>query len=605
MSRLTVESYKDVVESVQAFNKGLGEGQELEGHLSYYRAWYYIPELGMVGPSKFIGYRGMTAAEYMLSEDLDGRITEPVLGRWFNTLDSGTAESQHVAELVRELLARYKKAPNRIARFNAPPGWELAETAGPPVWSIEGNVETVAFEEFWTEVQKYPSMWDSIELKAVAAEKGGSAYLLGLHCTLSSGLTPGAEVLFDAPNMFMVRQVEPFSRLPKLLEQMVNGQITLANRAVNVEGFVRYQRTIRRGNGHGWVDIEYPYVLLYAHGKSGSELANEDDLSRMLLSYGYQDIPSLTQEKLGFQVGSNYSTRVYFIAPIYLEATAAFVDDRLRLALRCGSSIDMEDLSASYEVTLNSLGKRETSPGKIELGDAMRLDEAVGYSVVMDIDLPTQAESAIIWVFHTSRNEPLYALRVEKQATIQANPIWGATKLVLSRRTGGQEQDAQRILHESLGVDTVPKDPNRLEAAVHTLLACAGYSCVFTGRMWGTQGIDTIGFSHSGTTLMAISVTTSNNVGEKIRTLLPQLNKLRAELTGFDVVPAVFATVEPADIADSDRRDAAAHRISLMLLPEIAGLLDALSNQSQDKLAEFVDSTVRANVPSAPAGFSL
>ena len=592
MSRPTVKTYENVIESVRAFNEGLSRTRDLQRQLSYFRAWYYAPELDAVGPSKFIGYRGMTASEYMRSEDLDGRETEPVLTRWFDALESGTSETAYVAKLVEELLAKYKKAPNRVARFNAPRGWKMTESAGVP-----SPIGAEAFDQFRGEVEKYPSMWDSLELKAVAAAKDGSFYLLGLHCTLASDPRPGTELLLDTPELFMVRQVEPFARLWSLMEEVATGEITLATRTVRVEGFTHYERTNWSGNGQGWVDLSYPYVLLHAYGKSASHLVSEPDISRMLLSYGYRDIASVAQEKLGFPVGSNYSTRVYFVAPIFLDASAAFDAERLRLVLSCSPSINMGDLSASSEATMNFDGKRETRRGKIELADAVRADESLGYSAVTEIELLPQAESAVIWVFHPSREEPLYALRTEKPTTIQSNPIWGATKLVLSRRSGGQTQDAERILHESLGLDKNPKDPDRLEAAVHTLLACAGYRCVFTGRAWGIQGIDTIAFSPSGKKAVAISVTISNNIGEKIRTLLPALNRLRNESTGIEHVPAIFSPVDPTEIMDSDRRDAAAHGVSLVLGPEITKLLNALLNLPQDKFSEFMDSIVRTKVP--------
>jgi len=597
MSRRIVDSYEEVVRSVRAFNEDLSEAHVLQGQLSYFRAWYYIPELDAVGPSKFLGYRGMTVSEYMQSQELDGRVTEPVLSRWFDALENDTSETVYVARLVEELLARYKKVPNRVARFNAPRGWKMSEGAVLP-----SRIGEEAFREFWSEVEKYPSMWDSLDLTAVAAAKDDSYYLLGLHCTLSSGLTPGTEVLFDTPDLFMVRQVEPYARLWSLLEEVASGEITLATRTVRVEGFGHYQRTNWRGNGQGLVGLTYPHVLLYAHGKSTSDLVSEADISRMLLSFAYRDIASLSREKLGFPVGGSYMTRVYFIAPILLEASAAFVGERLQLTLKCGPSVHVSDLRASSEVTHQVRGKRETTRQKIDLAHADRVEERVGYSLARDIDLPSQAESAIIWVFHASRDEPLYALRVEKPTTIQANPIWSATKLVLSRRMESQTQDAERILRESLGIDKKLLDPSRLEAAVHTIFACAGYSCVFTGQAWGAQGIDTIAFPRSRGKALVISVTTSNNIGAKIRTLLPPLNKLRNELTEFKLVPVIFSPIEPADLTDGDLREAAAQGVSLMLRPEIEELHNALLNQAEDKLAEFIDSAIGSNVPKISSG---
>jgi len=130
--RVLSENFEDTVETVRAFNQGLAEDQYLENQLSYFRAWYYIPGLDMVGPSKFIGYKGMTAAEYMTSKELDGKMTEPALSRWFDVLQPTTPEASYVENLVQELLARHHKAVNRKARFLAPHRWHLAyDKVGP------------------------------------------------------------------------------------------------------------------------------------------------------------------------------------------------------------------------------------------------------------------------------------------------------------------------------------------------------------------------------------------------------------------------------------------------------------------------------------------
>ena len=128
-----VENYKDVRDSVSAFTKGLeegDEGKELQNLLSYFRAWYYIPELdadelNAVGPSKFIGYKDLSVEEYLTGKDLDGKVTEPILGKWFNVLIEGTPEADYVESLVERLVLDYHKGVNRKARFNAPRGWRL------------------------------------------------------------------------------------------------------------------------------------------------------------------------------------------------------------------------------------------------------------------------------------------------------------------------------------------------------------------------------------------------------------------------------------------------------------------------------------------------
>jgi len=120
-----VKSDKEVIKSVRAFNKGLKGEKALQNHLSYFRAWYYIPELNKVGPSKFIGYKNLPVAQYLTGKDLDGKVTEQILGKWFNLLIEGTPEADYVEGLVKELVSSYDKVMNRKARFNAPRGWRL------------------------------------------------------------------------------------------------------------------------------------------------------------------------------------------------------------------------------------------------------------------------------------------------------------------------------------------------------------------------------------------------------------------------------------------------------------------------------------------------
>jgi hypothetical protein len=122
---MTVGNEEEIKQSVQAFNQGLTENRELQSQLSYFRAWYYIPELNMVGPSKFIGYKGMTSDIYLGNRETDGRDTEPVLSRWFNILSTDTPEYSYVENMVEKLLSRYGKTLNRKARFNAPREWGL------------------------------------------------------------------------------------------------------------------------------------------------------------------------------------------------------------------------------------------------------------------------------------------------------------------------------------------------------------------------------------------------------------------------------------------------------------------------------------------------
>lgn len=137
-----VDTVEQVREGIRRFNADLERRDELVARLTMNRAWYYDNEVDMVGPSKFIGYVGMTAERYIHEGALDGKQTEPVLRRWFRLLDEGSPEAAFVRSRVESLLARHGKSLNQVARFCAPIGWKFsakAPSAGPGVHPVRGR----------------------------------------------------------------------------------------------------------------------------------------------------------------------------------------------------------------------------------------------------------------------------------------------------------------------------------------------------------------------------------------------------------------------------------------------------------------------------------
>ena len=126
----TVTTYGEVKINASSFVSGLGQGVGLEDLIPYFRAWYYIPELDIVAPSKYIGYEGITPAVYMTKDGLDGKETEPVLAKWFTRLDADSPEGKYIAKKADYLARPYGKYLNRVARFNAPKGWRLSDKSG-------------------------------------------------------------------------------------------------------------------------------------------------------------------------------------------------------------------------------------------------------------------------------------------------------------------------------------------------------------------------------------------------------------------------------------------------------------------------------------------
>lgn len=140
-----VKNLDEVRASIRQFNADLERSAEMTARLKMSRAWYYDPETDLVGPSKFIGYSGMTAEKYvhgLRQAKPDGRDTEPVLRKWFRVLERGTPEEALVRSRVEKLLSNHGKSLNTVARFCAPTAWKAVSpeaTVRPGVHPTRGR----------------------------------------------------------------------------------------------------------------------------------------------------------------------------------------------------------------------------------------------------------------------------------------------------------------------------------------------------------------------------------------------------------------------------------------------------------------------------------
>lgn len=101
MEIVLVENLYEVKRNIAQFNEDLVENEELrKKFFSHFKQWYYIAELDMFAPSKYIGYKDMNGFKYNYKDPrMDGRKTEAVLKRWFLKKD--------IPELLEELSTRF------------------------------------------------------------------------------------------------------------------------------------------------------------------------------------------------------------------------------------------------------------------------------------------------------------------------------------------------------------------------------------------------------------------------------------------------------------------------------------------------------------------
>lgn len=100
-----VRSEQDVLGNILNYEAEVVRNRQLRGRFRRHPAWYaFQDESGIwhFGPSKFVGYCGMTPDGYLDNsrETLDGKETEPVLKAWFDPVEEGT-------DLHAELVAAF------------------------------------------------------------------------------------------------------------------------------------------------------------------------------------------------------------------------------------------------------------------------------------------------------------------------------------------------------------------------------------------------------------------------------------------------------------------------------------------------------------------
>jgi len=113
---LVIETFDQLVENIKRFNVDLLENDsDFIRFLSQYRQWYYLDELDLFGPSKFIGYRKMTAEKYKnkKGKGADGRATEAVISKWFVEV-----ENEELMDKLERLLSKFGKKPSKLAKLN-------------------------------------------------------------------------------------------------------------------------------------------------------------------------------------------------------------------------------------------------------------------------------------------------------------------------------------------------------------------------------------------------------------------------------------------------------------------------------------------------------
>jgi uncharacterized protein (DUF433 family) len=111
----------EVVENIKTYNEAAATGR-LRTMIAYVQHWYAAKaEDGswLFGPSKFIGYAGITPKIYeQMHKELNGRVTETVLKDWFVELSAGDALHAVLRQELRRFIAEHGKSLNHRAQIH-------------------------------------------------------------------------------------------------------------------------------------------------------------------------------------------------------------------------------------------------------------------------------------------------------------------------------------------------------------------------------------------------------------------------------------------------------------------------------------------------------
>ena len=116
-----VPTLSQALSNIGRFKQELDSSAELRRRLAFARAWYaHQGDDGVwrFAPSKFCGYKDMTAAEYVNDDPRDGRRTEKQLQSWFTPVPETDPLYEELSEGLTAFLDTYGKPPSSAMRIN-------------------------------------------------------------------------------------------------------------------------------------------------------------------------------------------------------------------------------------------------------------------------------------------------------------------------------------------------------------------------------------------------------------------------------------------------------------------------------------------------------
>ncbi|NVM31669.1 MAG: hypothetical protein HWN65_22720 [Candidatus Helarchaeota archaeon] len=172
---------------------------------------------------------------------------------------------------------------------------------------------------------------------------------------------------------------------------------------------------------------------------------------------------------------------------------------------------------------------------------------------------------------------------------------------LLSKVKGGQLIRGLERFPQLLGIAGPIKHSDWFEISILDLLGIIGFITLYFGGKIHAKGVDIMAFHPTKPLIFAISVTTGNDVGKKVRTLLPQFNNLKSNLSDkvleYETIPVIVTPVSAENIRDSDFQDVKSHKIVLLSFDDIENVYHTVMEVGNGDLVDIITDFIRDKIP--------
>jgi len=447
---------------------------------------------------------------------------------------------------------------------------------------------------FKNAISPFLSTWQSVELKAVAdLSKGQVLSLVG--CLSPEEPKPFEEIEPIIQDILFLKGGVPISELNSLIDGWTEGLIELGARAFETAPFSAKRFTELSS---AWPDLteswpefsKYRQFLLSATGPDIQELTKPRDTQALARAWGFRSFEELAYHRLQFRVGSTYITRMEIFAPLLADMGIRLYETELQIDIRTHHAMRADDLTVSYRV--------EDSKGNRIAGERVALSAfatgSAGYFTTLEgmVTIPEGACSGEAHLYHSHYHwdaEPIATkLFAAPPIAGETNPRWDLIMSIVRNthkwtKLGGEPEDA---IKKWLGLGTSRPEETELIQAV----ACLMFACGLTVlSMPGAEGVDQVVMTTEPTKVaIALSYTTSPDVGNKVSALLLQVNRLKDKLKDYAVHAAILAPVEQRDLRVGDVEECKVKEINLILRPDLETMLQLASGREWVRAAEML-----------------